>query len=407
MKADKIIGAVQGVTKKWAKQRKREERDAAALLNRRYVMTHRRSTSIRDAAFAIIEQAYLKASANDSLPAHAWQIMYAARPYIQQHADKDLGQRFDQYFTQQLLPEYIETYDVIWNVVYDARGNFTEPHTKVKVPLGTIQVRNYLTRIQQHKTKDAAFSVCERFYPTLGPTHRFGAILFIEKEGFMPLFEAVQLAERYDLAIMSTKGMSVTASRELVDMLCAQHNVPLLVLHDFDKAGFSIVGTLCRDTRRYSFGGTFKRIDLGFRIEDIEGLETEDVHFEDAWAARLNLRENGATPEEIDFLIHRRVELNAFASDQLIEWIERKLEQHGVSKVVPDNDTLADAYRRMRRQALVQERIDEMLTELDGGEKESLPEGLSDRVRSRLREDAALSWDAALRGIVDTDQTSA
>ena len=32
-------------------------------------------------------------------------------------------------------------------------------------------------------------------------------ILFIEKEGFMPLFEAVQLAERFDLAIMSTKGM--------------------------------------------------------------------------------------------------------------------------------------------------------------------------------------------------------
>jgi hypothetical protein len=81
-------------------------------------------------------------------------------------------------------------------------------------------------------------------------------------------------------------------------------------------------------------------------------------------------------------------------------WIERKLEQHGVSKVVPDNDTLADAYRRMRRQALVQERIDELLTELDDGEKESLPEGLSDRVRSRLREDSALSWDAALREIV-------
>ena len=33
-------------------------------------------------------------------------------------------------------------------------------------------------------------------------------MLFIEKEGFLPLFEAVHLAERYDLAIMSTKGMS-------------------------------------------------------------------------------------------------------------------------------------------------------------------------------------------------------
>jgi hypothetical protein len=92
MKADKIIGAVQGVTKKWAKQRKREERDAAAAMNRRYVMTRRRSVSIRDAAFAIMEQAYLKASANGRLPAHARQIMYAARPYIQCPSSEWMGQ---------------------------------------------------------------------------------------------------------------------------------------------------------------------------------------------------------------------------------------------------------------------------------------------------------------------------
>ncbi len=55
-----------------------------------------------------MEQAYLKASANGTLPAHARQIMYAARPYIQTTADRDLGARFDQYFTQQLLPDYIE-----------------------------------------------------------------------------------------------------------------------------------------------------------------------------------------------------------------------------------------------------------------------------------------------------------
>ncbi len=35
MKSDAIIGAVQGVTKKWAKQRKKEERAASARQNRR------------------------------------------------------------------------------------------------------------------------------------------------------------------------------------------------------------------------------------------------------------------------------------------------------------------------------------------------------------------------------------
>ena len=169
MKADKIIGAVEGVTKKWAKQRKREERDAAASDEpalRDDVPGQ--TVSIREAAFAIMEEAYLKVSANGRLPAHARQVMYAARGYIQRHADRELGRKFDQYFTQQLLPEYIEMNGVSWNVVYDARGNFTEPHTKAKVPLGTLQVRRYLSLIRQHKVEDPKFDVWEKFFPTSG-----------------------------------------------------------------------------------------------------------------------------------------------------------------------------------------------------------------------------------------------
>jgi hypothetical protein len=411
MKADKIIGAVQGVTKKWAKQRKAEERNAAAARNRSYAMTRSSHTSIRTAAFMVMDRAYLKASANGRLPAHARQIMYAARPHIMQWADRELGHKFDQYFTQQLLPEYIEQRGVDWNVVYDARGNFTGPHTGAKVPLGTLQVRRYLAQIRQHKVGDPDFDIWEKFYPTLGPEHRFGAILFVEKEGFMPLFEEVELAKRYDLAIMSTKGMSVTASRELVDQLCAVHAVPLLVLHDFDKSGFSIVGTLQRSTRRYRFGHGHAAnvIDLGLRLEDIEGLETEDVVHQSDPAS--NLRENGATAEEIAFLRTRRVELNAFASDEFIEWIEGKLQQHGIAKVVPDRDTLAKAYRRMRRQALVQGRIHEALAELDDEEEEveppPVPDNLIGRIKEWLSDDPALRWDAVLREIAQGDHEEA
>ncbi len=139
MKSDAIMGAVQGVTKKWAKQRKAEEREASAHLNRRYVMMRRYHVSIRDAAWQIMEKAYLKASANGKLPAHARQIMYAARPHIQRTADREIGKGFDQYFTQTLLPDYmLEHPDKTngWNVVFDARGHFHEPHTKEEVPLG-------------------------------------------------------------------------------------------------------------------------------------------------------------------------------------------------------------------------------------------------------------------------------
>jgi hypothetical protein len=34
-------------------------------------------------------------------------------------------------------------------------------------------------------------------------------------------------------------------------------------------------------------------------------------------------------------------ELNAMASDQFIEWLERKLTEHGIKKVIPDDDVLA------------------------------------------------------------------
>jgi hypothetical protein len=262
MKAKNLIDAVQGATKKWAKQRKREERDASARANRRYAMTRRRHVSIKDAAWQVMKKAYLKASANGTLPAHARQIMYAARGDIQKLSDRTLGKDFDKYFTQTLLPDYLEENSIVgWNVVFDARGHFQEPHTGVKVPLGTLEVMNYLRRIDKHKVGDPDFSILEKRYPTLGPKNAYGAILFIEKEGFFPLFDQVRLAERCDLSIMSTKGMSVTAARKLVDHLAGRHGIPLLVLHDFDKSGFSIIGTLRRATRRYTFANPIEVID--------------------------------------------------------------------------------------------------------------------------------------------------
>lgn len=397
MKSDAIIGAVQGVTKKWQKQRKQEERQNSARVNRMYAMTRRYHVSIKEAAWEVMEEAYMKASDNGRLPAHARQIMYAARPSIQQRADNQMGKGFDKYFSQTLLPDYMKENGVDWNVVFDARGNFHEPHTDESVPLGTLQVRKYLSRVRAHFVDHLNFDIWEKRFPTLGPENRFGAILFIEKEGFMPLFREVKLAERYDLAIMSTKGMSVTASRELVDEICAVHDIPLLVLHDFDKSGFSIAGTLQRDTRRYQFKNDIRVIDLGLRLDDIEGLETEDVYFKEYHAVRRNLRENGATEEEIEFLLHRRVELNAFTSTELVTWIEGKLEEHGITKVIPDEETLVGTYHRARKQAAVQAKIDDLLDEFDDLDDNFDPDGLQDQIREMLSASPEMTWDEAIR----------
>jgi hypothetical protein len=88
----------------------------------------------------------------------------------------------------------------------------------------------------------------------------------------------------------------------------------------------------------------------------------------------------------------------------LIAFIERKLDQNNIRKVVPDDDTLAAAYRRMRRQAMVQERIAEALVEL-GDEDEALyvPADLKTRIEARQRADRALRWDAVLSEIAEGD----
>src|SRR6516164_6071863 len=155
--ADRLKSAVLNVTKDWAKQRKAEERRASAAANREAKLTRASDYyNFRSAAFEIMEEAYLKASANGTLPASARQVMYQARPFIQ---DKMGGQQLnDQYFCQQLLPDYIEEYGVDWDITYDDRGHFTEPHTDHSIGLGTISVRQYLAGAKAPYFAEASFA---------------------------------------------------------------------------------------------------------------------------------------------------------------------------------------------------------------------------------------------------------
>src|SRR5262249_6803124 len=109
--ADRLKNSVLNVTKDWAKQRKAEERRASAQANREARLTRASDYyNFKSAAFEIMEEAYLKATANGTLPASARQVMYQARPFIQ---DMMGGQQLDdQYFCQQLLPDYIDEHGV-------------------------------------------------------------------------------------------------------------------------------------------------------------------------------------------------------------------------------------------------------------------------------------------------------
>jgi hypothetical protein len=401
--ADALIGSVLSVTKKWTKQRKAEERERRAIQNRRARMTCVRVTA-KDVAYRCMEHAYKKASANGTLPASARQIMYQARPIIQAETGEQLD---DQYFCQQLLPNYMQERNVTWNVVYDDRGHLREPHTSKSLGLGTLAVQRYLADIREPKTSEIAIEPPEVI--TSGPEGRYGAVLFIEKEGFMPLFESVDLAERYDIAIMSTKGQSVTASRLLIDKLCGQHGLPLLVLHDFDKAGFSILGKLGHSNRRYQYRHRVNVIDFGLRLKDVQDLELEEFA-EDTFdngselQRRINMRENGATEDEIAFMLHQRVELNAITSDQLVEWIEDKLVENNIKKVVPAEQALAKLYRRLVEHKIVEEYLaDAKERARMTADAAVVPGNLHEQVQRYLQDNPQAAWDDALAEIMSVN----
>jgi hypothetical protein len=327
--------------------------------------------------------------------------MYAARAKIQERTGKKLD---DRYFAQTLLPDFIAENPELtadWKVVFDARGHLVEPHTRRNIPLGTLEVEGNLRSLDNPRWLEPSASMPD--IETSGPSGRYGALLFCEKEGFNELFREVQLGERYDLAIMRTKGVSVTAARRLVDRVCARYQIPLFVLHDFDKSGFTILRTLQFDTRRYTFANNIEVIDLGLRLADVEkhGLESECVEYrESAQSIRVGLAESGATEAEIAFLLNERVELNAFSSDELIEWIEGKLEAHGVRKVIPYQELLAQAYRRQRQSAYLKEQFGELLERSRQHIKcIEVPPDLRGHVARLLQERPGLAWNDAVAEI--------
>ena len=137
-------------------------------------------------------------------------------------------------------------------MVFDARGHFREPHTGTEIGLGTLEVRDYMRSWTKTLAPRVEALQLPQRITTQGPYHRYRFALFVEKEGFDPLLTQADIELRYDVALMSSKGITVTALRQLVEAL-SQAGVTILVLHDFDKSGLEILETFTSNTRRYQY----------------------------------------------------------------------------------------------------------------------------------------------------------
>jgi hypothetical protein len=399
-----ILDAFNAASAKWTRQRKSEERHPGNIRYRVSRLTKEPQTTQKEAAWQHMEAAYMRASGGGSLPASARQIYYQIRPKVMEMTDdKELQYG---YFSQTLLPNYIEEHGVAWNVVYDARGHFTEPHTNRAIDCGTIEVNNYLYRVKKPQVEEADFD--DASVKVIGPDGGFNKIMYCEKEGFGPLWRAVNLANRWDVLIISNKGQSVTAARKLIDVLCGGYGLPLFVLHDFDVAGFAIRAVFERDTRRYRFMSAVRVIDLGLRLEDIDGLGSEPAAATkmSEEALREQLANDGATGDEAAFLVTERVELNALTSDALVALVESGFRASGTPrKAMPDDDALAEAYRAFHRSQALREKFDEVVKEFDEeAEEVEVPKDLRELTLAVLAEHDDLRWDDAIQTVLDPDE---
>jgi hypothetical protein len=80
------------------------------------------------------------------------------------------------------------------------------------------------------------------------------------------------------------------------------------------------------------------------------------------------------------------------SSAEIVAFVERKLEQHGVTKVVPDTVTLAAAWARARKA----QEVNRFVATVNEQEAELPPDDLEPRLHELMRNEPALSWSEAV-----------
>lgn len=411
--AEDIFGAVRAVTKEWTKQRKAEERGSKTRHSRADAFAGR--VNCTDVAAAILPGGYGHASGDGKNTVSKRHFYYAVREEFRKKTGRPLGWG---YFADTLLVQYMNRHPEEtrgWKVTADPRGNLTIPNAgrEVRIPVGTIQIDNHLLSSSSPSDPfDIPASVSIQ-WPSLAAGQRYQAVLYIEKEGFDPMLEEARIAERFDVAIVSCKGQSVSAARKYVDQVCAEGNgVPLFVVHDFDKFGFEISERLTsvsdwaeeNDRVTYRFRNEIDVTDFGLRLDDVKryGLTGEVCQFKGHFGSG-----SIATKEEQVYLRSgRRVELNELTAPQFLGWLEGKLAEHLPDRLVPDDDVLEDAYRRALAVAEINGAIGKIRSRaIKRSQAAKLPASLRERLEGALK-GSAHAWDRVLYELVEEGELS-
>ena len=396
-----IHSCTRSVTDDYRKRRKAEERDADRQEKRRERNARTRpEISLKDAIRKVMVESIHTVSGGGDCTFSARDHYYIVRHLIQEHTDEELKQS---YFDR-VVDDWELEKGLIEGRERSPRGYAVEPHTAKRIPLGTREVDEYEI-----------------------PTWLYGTVLYFEKKGVLSRLEWGQIAEKYDALIIASEGYAVRAAKALIQAAQQGHKMKVLCFHDADPAGYNIARTLSEATGAHSYD--IEVIDAGLHLEEaIElGLETEFFSRKKALPSSLTLTDLeieyfGGEPKTItssngkrktQWVKCRRVELNALSADPktFVEWVESKLELHGVAKkLVPPPDVIAtqannDRGRLLRegiREAIELELDIESRVETIAGDLEGLVD--IDAMPSSVAEWAetitSRHWTHCVRGLV-------
>lgn len=277
--------------------------------------TTEKGVTQKDVIIKNLSAAAAKAGGNGVYRFSLRQLFYAVRPFVLEALG--IEPSYD-YFAQVITDHEAEHGD-IEGLYRDARGTLYHPHTGEEIPLGTLNVEKYRR-----------------------PNWTFNKILYCEKEGFFPILREARWPERYDCALMTSKGFASRAARDVLDMLGdSGEDLYFYCIHDADAYGTTIYQSLqdatrarpCRRVHIVNLGlEPAEALEMGLQIEDAnrKGDKAAPVasYVEDEWRVWLQ---------------SHRVELNAMTTPQFLEWLDRKFTDQ-VGKVVPPEPVLADRF---------------------------------------------------------------
>ena len=281
-----------------------------------------RKVSQKDVVLDNLDDAIAAVSEDDDDPDHKHrfnerQILYRLRPIVLEQTGKVLTTKN----FKSIITDYENEHGEIPGMYREIRGSLYEPHTGSELPLGTLSVEKY-----------------ER------PAWTYNNVVFIEKEGWSEALKEVRWPEQHDCMLMSCKGFTTRAAKDLVDKLAA-HDEPVTIfcVHDADAYGTMIYQTFqnatkARAARKIEIVNLglepWEAVGAGFDVERVpQGDQRKPV------ADYVRGHEDG--PYWDYWLQTHRVELNVMSTAEFIAWLDGKMAEHDTSKLVPPEDVIA------------------------------------------------------------------